>query len=325
MVGQLLLERKRRGEPLAKQVYLFYGDEDLLIQEKINGLKKSLADSTLNIEQIDGEKPDLERIISALQTQSLLLGNKFIIIKNIDLKLSIWDEVMPALKTIALGTTVVFWAQKAGKRSKLYKLIDEIGEVYEFKSFAPWEQDQVVSWIMRRSKELGKGMGRDAAMALQEICGSGLRKLSSEVEKLVTYVGDQPQITAKDVEALASPGQLSVFVLSDAIADKDLKKALSAFRILQRNKIELFPILSLLANRYRIMLVGKSVRDPARIAQTLKASPFYVKKCLAKAGKFNQGELKKNLELILETDLKLKSGESQVTTFELLLTSLCGG
>jgi len=309
---------------LAKQVYLFYGDEDLLIQEKINGLKKSIADSALNVEQIDGEKPDLERIISALQTQSLLLGNKFIIIKNIDLKLSVWDEVVPALKTIALGTTVVFWAQKMSKRSKLYKLIDEIGETYEFRSYAPWEQDQVVSWIMRRGKELGKTMGRDAALTLQEICGSGLRKLSSEVDKLVTYVGNQPQITVKDVEALASPGQISVFVLSDAIADKDLKKALSAFRILQRNKIELFPILSLLANRYRIMLVGKSIRDPAQIAQSLKTSPFYVKKCLTTAGKFSQDELKGNLELILATDLKLKSGESQVTTFELLLTSLCG-
>ncbi|MFH1683856.1 MAG: DNA polymerase III subunit delta [Candidatus Margulisiibacteriota bacterium] len=310
---------------MANQVFLFYGDEDLLIKERINELKKSIADPSLNVEQIDGEDPDLEKIVSALQTQSLFFGSKLLIIKNADLKSKEWEAAIPALKTVSPGITVIFWAAAVDRRSKIFKLIDEIGEVYEFRSFAAWEQDQVVSWIRQRVKASGKEIDNSAAMRLQEVCGNSLMKLSSEIDKLITYIGDGQQITPEDVCALASPGQISVFALSDAVADKNVMKSLSAFRTLQRNKIELFPILSMLANRYRIMLMGKSINDPMKIAQTLKASPNYVKKCLGCAGKFTPEELKKNLELLLETDLKLKSGEQQLPAFELLLTSLCSG
>lgn len=308
---------------MANQVFLYFGDEELLIKEKINELKRGITDPSLNIEQIDGGEPDLERIISALQTQPLLIGSKLLIINNVDLRLKEWDHVLPALEIVPAGTTVVFHALAVDRRSKIFKLIDRIGEAYEFKSFAAWEQDQVICWISRRVKSAGKEIDHLAAVSLQEICGNSLMKLSSEIDKLITYIGDRRQITKDDVECLASPGQISVFALSDAVADKDLKRSLSAFRALQKNKIDLFPILSMLANRYRIMLMGKEMKDPMKIAQTLKASPYYVRKCLRNAGSFTREELKKNLELLLETDLKLKSGEQQLPTFELLLTSLC--
>lgn len=309
---------------MANQVFLFYGDEDLLIKERINQLKLQINDPSLNLEQLDCAEPDLEKIVAALQTQPLLFGSKLLIIKNADLRAKEWGPVLPALKNIPSGTTVVIWAVAVDKRSKIFKQIDDIGEVYEFRSFAEWEQDRVVAWIRQRTKAEGKEIDQAAAISLQEICGNGLMKLSSEIEKLITYIGGRQMITTADVEALASPGQISVFVLSDAIARKDLVKSLSAWRTLQRNRFELFPILAMLANRYRIMLLGKTVKDPMKIAQTLKTSPYYVKKCLSSAARFTQAELKNNLELMLEADLKLKSGGQQLPTFELLLTSLCG-
>ncbi len=308
---------------MAKQIFLFYGDEDLLIEEKVNQLKEGIG-STLNVEQIDAEEPDLERITSALQTQPLLFGEKLIIFKNVDLRSDFWNEVAPTLESIPSGTRVVFWASSISKRSKIYKRIDEIGEACEFRSFAAWEQDQVVSWITRRVQALGKEIDHQAAVALHEICGSGLRKLSCEIDKIITYAGERRRVAQEDVKALASPGQTSVFALSDALAEKDLERSLSTFRILQKNRFEMFPMLSMLANCYRIMLLAKTQRDPMRIAQILKASPYYVRKCMARAGRFTQEELIGNLELIQETDIRLKSGGSQVITFELLLVSLCG-
>ena len=89
----------------------------------------------------------------------------------------------------------------------------------------------------------------------------------------------------------------------------------------------LFPILSLLAKQYRTILQIKGVsgsnRNASHIAQTIGANPFFVRKCMEKEKNFKAEELAQNLNLLLEADLKLKTGGSQDSTFELLLTSIC--
>ncbi len=313
---------------MANQLYLFFGEEDFLIEERIAEMKKGVSNPSMNVEQIDGEEPDLAEIISALQTQPLLTGEKLLIIRNVDLKSKVWDEILPSLKIIPQGTTVVFWASSVSRASKLYKLVDDIGEVYEFKSFADWQQDQVISWITRRVSSLGKEIDYEAAEQFQDICGNNLHKLSSEIDKLLTYVGDQRKIKKEDVLALASPGEISEFALSDALMQKNLKKSLAAFQILYKNKADLFRILSLLAANYRTILQIKEFagfkRNAKKIAETVGANPYFVRKCMEKEKNFEVEELKRNLELILDTDLKLKSGFSRLSTFEFLLTSLCG-
>ena len=313
---------------MANQIYLFFGEEDFLIQEKVEELKKDILNPSLNVEQIDAEEPDKEKIVSALQTNPLLGGEKLVIIKYANLKLDEWDTLVSSLKSIPSGITVIIWASALDKRSKLYKLLDQIGEVYEFKSFADWEQDQLVAWIMRRVRSLGKEVSHQAALNLQEICGNSLRKLASEIDKLITFVGKEPRITEREVDKLASPGEINTFDLSDAVAEKNLGKALATFRALHKNKTDLFRILSLLATQYRTMLQIKNLpgsrNNYKKIAQTLGARPYFVRKCLEKEKKFTEEELLGNLRLLLNTDLRLKTGESQLSVFELLLTSLCG-
>jgi len=300
---------------LANNLYLFYGDERLTIEERINKLKKP----GLTVENIDGNKLNLEEILTALQTLSLFAQEKIVLVKDADLKDSVWDGVVPALENLSPGVVVIIWAGSMNKRSQIYKTINKLGQALEFKTFADWEQDKVVSWITNRVKSEGKKIGQQAAFRLQEVCGSSLQKLSSEIEKLVTYIGEKPLINEADVETLASPGEINVFALSEAVANRNLPLALTTFRTLSINKTEVIPVLSLLAGQFRTMLLTKHTTDLG----SLGLSPYYVKKCARAAGKYKEVELRKNLELILETDLKLKTGENQQTTFELLLTDLC--
>jgi DNA polymerase-3 subunit delta len=319
---------KRRGERLPNQIYLFHGEEDYLIDEKISGLKKGIVNPSLNVEQIEGDEDNLPKIISALQTQPFFGGDKLIIIYDIDLKSKIWEPLIESLKIISPGVKVVFWAAAVHRASKIYKFLDNAGEVCEFKAFADWQQDELVRWIGGRVKLAGKEIDQSAAIELQEICGNRLRKLSSEIEKLVTYLGDRKKIGQADVEALASAGVKNTFALSDALADKDLPRSLSTLEVLFRNKFQVFPLLALMASQFRTMLqikgLGAAGRNAGYAAQQLKASPYFVRKCMEKAGKFSAEELKRNLNLLLETDLKLKSGEPQLNTLTVLLTSLCG-
>ena len=312
---------------MSNNIFLFFGEEGFLIQERINELKKEISDPSLNIETIDADSVPVEDVISALQTQPLLIGQKLIIIKNLDFRSEVASNLVPCLKLVPASTRVVFTSITVDKRSKLFKTIDKMGEVYEFKQFADWEQNQVVLWIVRRAASLGKQIDQSTARQLQEICGSSLQKLASEIDKLVTYVGEQKAIKQDDVLALASPGEINTFALARAVAEKNLKQALTAFRIIYKNRQDLFSILSLLATQYKTMLqtkcfpkVGSSSQT---IAQNLGANPYFVRKCMEKAANFSHAELRRALALLLETNMKLKSGEQQLTTFELMLTSLC--
>ncbi|MBI5399898.1 DNA polymerase III subunit delta [Candidatus Saganbacteria bacterium] len=305
-------------------IYLLYGEAELLIKEKVDRLKADFTGDNLNIEQVDGSEPDFEQLTTMLQTQPLFSsGDRLVIIKQADLRNKEWEAFLPALGQAAAGIRIVFAAAAVDRRSKIFRWFSDQAEVCEFKAFTDWEQEAVVAWIRQRVMASSKKIEPAAAEYLQKICGNDLLKLKSEIDKLITFIGEKGTITPADVETLASPGEMNVFALADAAAGRDLKKALSACAILAREKVEFVPLLASLAGRFRIMLMAKGAANPATLAQTLKASPFYVKKCWQEANRFSSVELQKILELLLDTDLKLKSGYNPASIFETLLTNIC--
>ncbi|MFA5840406.1 MAG: DNA polymerase III subunit delta [Candidatus Margulisiibacteriota bacterium] len=312
---------------MAKQIYLFYGDEEYLCGEKIAALRQNAEKQGANIEQIDGSGVDKNVILNTLQTDSLFATNKLVIIDQVDLTEPLWDSLVPALSVLPPSISVVFRVSAISRKSVLFKYLDQNGEVYEYKSFAEWESPQVVTWICKKVSTAGKSIDQSTAEKLQAICGSDLLKLSSEIDKIITYIGDRPKIIEQDVLSLASSSDISVFLLPGALADKNLKEVLEIFHRLYANKADLFSLLSLIANQYRIMLVALSLpareRTPQEIARRMGGSPFFIRKCTEKIAKHNSSSLTSYLELILETDLGLKSGAAPVTSMEMLFASLC--
>lgn len=300
-------------------IYLFFGEEDFLVDERIGELKTKFA----NHEILDGKNLTLESLSGALCSYSLFGGDKLVVIRDLEITAENQKEIISRLENIAQGTAVVFHLPDVDKRSKFFKWIDERGEAEEFRTFAPWEQEELLGWIRDRVRKGGKKISGEGARLLQEVCGNSLRLLSSEVEKLITYVGARGEIQEEDVAALASPGETSAFALLDALREKNLKKSLSLFQILFRNGEDLFQLLSLMATQYRLMLQVKSLPEGMSGIGRIKGSPYFIRKCSDNLGRFSLEELKNNMQRLLETNLQLKTGESQPVIFELLLTSLC--
>ena len=306
-----------------KNIFLFYGEEDFLIDEKVGALKSRIDNPALNVEALDGENLSLPSLSAALQTAPMFGGEKLVIVNGLEVTPENQEGLMALLKNIPAGLQVVFRAASIDKRSKFYKLINAQGEAVEFKTFAPWEEAELGAWIENRVRGGGKKIGPAAAQLLQEICGSNLRLLTAEIEKLITFVGERGEIREEDVAVLASPGEISAFALLDALREKDLKQALSLFQVLLKNKEDLFQLLGLLATQYRLMLQIKSLPNREEGARALKGSPYFIKKCAANIGRFTADELKDDLEYLLKANLQLKTGEQQAIIFELLLASLC--
>ncbi len=308
-------------------VYLFYGEEEFLIAEAVEKFKRQVADPAFNLEVLDGTMLTLETLSAALRTQPLLGGDKLVIVNDFQVNAKEQDELIAFLKAVPPGLKVIFRADSLDKRSKLYKFFADRCETAEFKSFAPWEQEELLGWIRQRVQQAGKKISGDASRTLKEIAGTNLRLLAGEIEKLVTYIGARPEIVEDDVLSLAAPGEASAFSLLDALRDKNLKMAQVVWQALQRDKEAVFSLLGLLASQYRTMLQVKSLAgresDPNRLARLIGGSPYYIRKCSAGLARFTVPELRHDLSLLLETGLKLKTGEDQAAVFDLLLADLC--
>ncbi len=330
-----------------KPVYLFYGEEDFLIEEAVRKVPFGEDESC---EVVDAKETDLDQILNILLTQPMLFSRRRIVIQDLELLSSPkidpeesaneeekrkserqTDQLIKVLNDLPdEGTTVIFTAVQVDKRKKLFKAIDKLGVTREFKPFSDREGDQVVFWIEEYVQSRRRKITPQAADLLYEIVGSNLRLLASEIEKLITYIGNKPTIEDKDVSSVASFGSINTFFLFNALRDKNLPRALDAISRLLRNREAPAPLLAAMASQYRMLLQVKTLQEeglnPYRMAGLLGAKPYFVNRCYEKARNFSVKELKRNLGLILQTDLRLKTtGEPADRLLELLLVDLCHG
>ena len=64
---------------MTKNIFLFYGEEDFLIDEEI---KKLVGSGSLNIETLDGLRDPMDKIINSIASVPLLLGERVVIVKD---------------------------------------------------------------------------------------------------------------------------------------------------------------------------------------------------------------------------------------------------
>lgn len=331
-----------------KSLCLFYGKEDFLVDEEVRKLKDELAPRLMggmNLEVVDGQSASTDQIINALAATPLLGGEKMVIIKNTaqlkssgskrggKAKAEVKDDgdnqLHKVLENLSDGVHAVFVVHgDVDRRKKLFKVIDANGEAREFKPFAEWEEEKLLSWIVNRARLCGKKIGSHAARVLADVSGSNLRFLSLEIDKLATYVGERDLIEEKDIAAVASAGTLSAFALINSLRDRDLKGSLESLARLMRDREDPVSLLGLIAKQFRVLLQVKSLQERAmsenEIAATLGVNHYFVKKTADKTFRFSIDELKNSLRVLHEADLKLKrTSSSPQAILELAIIDIC--
>ena len=103
---------------------------------------------------------------------------------------------------------------KGDARTKLAGAIKRSGVVV---NFARQETGELVKWVRRRFRALGKDIDGNLASELIFLCGDLMTNLIGEIEKIGAYAKGT-QITRADIDAVATP-QLDtvVFRMTDAI------------------------------------------------------------------------------------------------------------
>ncbi|MEL7566666.1 MAG: DNA polymerase III subunit delta [Dehalobacterium sp.] len=324
MEGISVINDVKRG--VISLVYLFYGAERLLLQEALDSLTKFLAPGgagDFNYEKFDAGMASPSQVVNAANLLPVFAEKRLVVVTGVpwfssgkggeeESKNSELSSLLTYLENPSPSTCLVLVAgEKIDGKRKIVKTIKKTGQVIEFTSPKGIELNE---WMDKSFREMGKKAARRAIDYLAVAVGNNMSLLEQEIEKVSLFVGPAAEVTLQDVmQTVSVSSNLTVFNLVDAVSKKDSASAVFQLRELVKNGEPEIKILALLARQMRILLQIQSLRKEglgeSQIAADLGLHPFVVKKGLQQSNYFTAQELINALEILLETDVKFKTGK----------------
>jgi len=197
---------------------------------------------------------------------------------------------------------------KMDARTKLALSIKEHGSVVEF---ARQEQGDLVDWVHRRFKALGKEIDSEQARYLIFLCGDLMNGLIGEIEKVGAYARGS-RITREDIEAVATPQLDAVaFEMTNAIGAGNFDRAARVLgELLQMQEpavLILFTLGKNLRQLYSARMILEQHGTAGDLAQQWGLKPYPAQKLMDSARRFSLPWCRKAVTLCAQADLALKS------------------
>jgi DNA polymerase III subunit delta len=141
------------------------------------------------------------------------------------------NELERLVTTPEPQTTLVLVSSTIDKRSRMYKLLARHATLVE--CGAVEDLADAERWIRARVTAAGAGIEPQAARLLAERCGTDVKRLRNDVERLLLYTLGQKVATVADVREIAGPGALQDdWAMTNAIEAGDAKAALRQLALL---------------------------------------------------------------------------------------------
>lgn len=142
----------------------------------------------------------LSTFLSELSTQSLFASKRVFIYDEVD-KLKNEGVIQKELENLPEDVYVIV----AGRSLPFYEHLKKEMIFLDLSMEKPWERlSRLKRWMLQEIQKGGKTLAADAATYLFEFCKSNFETLIQELQKLIAYVGDAPQIDLQAVEAIGT-------------------------------------------------------------------------------------------------------------------------
>jgi len=333
--------------------FLLHGDNEFEISERVADFKQKIGDDSmrdLNIIVLDGRKTMLSEVQHAADSIPFLADKRLVIVEGLLTRLASRkakdsaDEAAPsgAAKDFLNGlvayvphlpdtTRLVFVEfQPLSAKHPLIKLAEQQKGKTNITCPQP-AAGELPRWITDRAKKLGGSIEFAAAQRLAILIGGDLRRLDSELNKLVTYVNAQRSITEKDVNLLVSDvSTSSVFDLVDALGKREGKRAIHELHHLLDQGENPMGLLAMIVRQYRLLIQVKEMQGrglpPDAMAKELGQHPFAIKKINEQARHYRDiAQLEAIFRRLLEIEAEIKTGQTgDVLALDLLVAGVAG-
>lgn len=349
----------------AAPLVLVYGDDDFAVKQRAKQLYTQWCQELggMDHETIDasvGNSDDalkaLSKLREALQTLPFFGGGKAIWLRDCNFlgtdRTSSSSAVTESLTSLAedlktfnwQGVRLLISAGEVDKRRGFFKTIEKVGSTEPHVGWSLDQKDwadQAEMFAVKALKERGKQITDDALGELVTRVGPSPRGLAMEVEKVALYVGDRPEITFDDVDAICTRNkQARAFALADALGERNLPKLLKCLdeelweiRLkIDKDKSEIGLLYGLISKVRVLILLNEMIREGwikpnasydqiKSLAQRVPAEklpadkkynplamhPFVLFNTLRQAKNYTPAELVRAMDLLLQANRKLVS------------------
>lgn len=266
------------------KVYLLTGDESYLILQAKELLVHALVaeGDEMNYTVFEENKIDFHSLGELAVTYPLFAAKRVLVLDRTGIMKTGKDTLIEIFQTLPETTCMIICESEVDKRSKVYKWIKKNGYVGEFLKKDQTEK-VLVRWVAALLAKEKKRIRESDVRLFLEWVGDDMFQIKNETDKLISYVGERPEICREDIEAITSGEvQNKIFELVAAIAAGDKCRALSYYDDLLLLKEPSMRILFLIVRQYRILLLIANMRGQYKtdkdIAQAAGIPVFAIRK-----------------------------------------------
>jgi len=330
MVEDGLIQEIKSGKVFP--LYLLFGPEEYLIEDTLRQAVNVLLDPVLkefNFNAYHAESCSPVEVLDTARTLPSMSKHRVVVVRKLDNARQTFlsdESLLSYLDGPYQETCLFFTAQEVDKRKKFFALINKKGKIVHFPKL---KSRQASIWILKRAKSKGRQMESEAADYLSEVCNNNLQRIDLELEKIITYAGEENLINLKSVQLVA--GNIrneSIFALTDAIGKKDMDCSLGTLDNLLYQGGAPLRTLGMITRQFRLIWQAKTLAangdSHLQISKKTGIPSYFVGKILSQAREFSLENLYCVFERLLQADLELKSsGKSPIRILESLVIDLC--
>lgn len=315
-----------------KPVYLILSDQKMLVEQAVNRLRKrvgEVADLDFNFTTFDAENLNADEVIASCNTLPFMSDLRLVIVRGVEkLNKEALDKLADYVSNPSPTTVLALSGEKLAKNLKLYKAVDKLGGVLERKAPKSYE---LPSEVRKMFAEKGKQISPDAAELFVELVGRDLQRLSVETDKVISFIGDRLEVTRADVEeAAATTTQRTVFDFTDALGERDCRRALRTVAELVGAGESEHGMHAMAVRSLRDLMAARSLIDRGQgnvdsLVSLLGRPPFVAKKLLRQARNFTPAELVALLGAAAAAEAKMKTSRDARLVLERWIVKVCGG
>lgn len=328
--------KKDLSEGKPGQLYVLYGEETYLRDYYLGKLRELILSGgmgTFNLHEIGAKDMSPHALEEAVDCLPMMGERTLVLVTDYDLfkagekereaYINLFSQLPDYCCVVFLYDLIEY---KGDARTRLAGALKQYGAVV---NFVRQEQGDLVDWVRRRFRALGKDIDSRLALDLIFLCGDLMTNLIGEIEKIGAY-SKQKHITRDDIEAVATP-QLDavVFRMTDAIGEGNFDKGMAVLGELYQMQEPPIKIMWSLGRQmrqlYSARLALEQGKGPSYVASLWGIKPYPAEKLVNSAKRFSLKWCRKAVVRCGEIDLAMKStgqdGETLLTTLLLELAA----
>ena len=308
MKPEKIIEDLKKGK--FKPVYWLEGEEDFFIDQVLHYAEDHIlpeSEAAFNKTVMYGRDTDWATVLNACRRYPMFAERQVVILKEAQSMRDI--DKLEAYIDQPLTSTLLFIGYKGKKvdgRTKLAKTLKTKGEMLTTRKLY---ENELPDWVMQLIRSKGFTINNKALFLLIDHIGNDLSRMNNEIDKITINLAGRNTITEDDIENFVGISkEYNVFELQDALARRDLYKAIRIAQYFENNPKAaplplVFPSLYSFFSKLQMIYTSQSGSDKS-LSSAIGVPEWKMKDYQQAAGRHNLMAVEKNILLLHEYNLR---------------------